>query len=137
MAYFKGTESAEALVVIALDLMKTERAAIVSGSFEAVYNLTEEKTALLNAIDARFSEIAKLEKTPELEVRLAQLHHLALALSHNASSNQRLLEAAQASIKKTQQELQAAAVKSDPGFYAASGKKIAVASPYASSIRKF
>jgi len=137
MAYFKGSESAEALVIIALDLMKTERAAIVSGSFEAVYDLTDEKSELLQAIEARFSEIAKLEKTPALEARLAQLHHLALALSHTAASNQRLLESAQASFKKTEQELRATKAKSDPGFYASNGQKISVASVGSGNVRKF
>ncbi len=137
MPYFKNSESAEELVATAIDLMRVERDAIVSGSFEAVYDLTDEKSALLTAIDARFSELAKLDKTPALQARLAELYQLALTLSRNAASNQKLLEAAQQGVEKTREELRAVSANVDPGFYAPGGRKIPVSVSGAGHSRKF
>ena len=136
MTYFTGSESAEKLIEIALDLMKTERDAITSGSFETVYDLTQDKLDLLQAIEDRFTEISAQERTASVVERRSKLQELASKLRQNALSNQKLLRAVQDGVEKARIEVEGHAPNREAIFYAPNGGKISVGGSAAGTIRK-
>ena len=136
MTYFKATDSAERLIKIALGLMKKEREAIVSGAFDTVYDLTDEKIDLLASIEERFADLAAEKKTASTLARQSQLHELVLALSNDAATNQRMLRAAREGVEKARIEITKDVSVSNTTFYAPGGGKIAVGGSMVGTSRK-
>lgn len=133
---FKTIESPETLIEVALELMKTERAAIVSGDFDRIYNLTEEKFELLEAIEKQFSDLATEAQSEDFLARRSRLHDLALALSRDAEANQKLLRAAQDGVEKARHDVLGTTFNPEASFYAPGGSRITISHAVSEIVRK-
>lgn len=119
--------STDALTRFGIDLLQEERAAILSGAFDRLDDLSARKTALLDEIETR-TEAAGREGNPaERETRRETLHGAAAILSRRASENQNLLSAAMDGARKAGEMIERLRTGAPAGFYGASGERVATA----------
>ncbi len=119
--------SIDALTRFGIELLQEERAAILSGAFDRLDDLSARKAALLDEIESR-TQATEHEGTPsERETRRESLHGAAAILSRRASENQNLLSAAMDGARKAGEMIERLRTGGAAGFYGASGERVATA----------
>lgn len=117
--------SVDALTRYGITLLQKERTVILSGSFDQLAELSEQKTKLLDEIEKRAADVSRDKTTPERQEQRKSLLGVATILSRRAVENQSLLESAINGAKKANEMIQRLNTNNVTGFYSATGQKIA------------
>lgn len=116
--------STDALTRFGLDLLQQERAAILSGSFDALTDLAERKTALLDEIENRAEAVGRDQTAPERKQLQQGLHGVVSILSRRAKENQNLLSSAMKGAQNARDMIRRLDEIGASSFYGASGHRI-------------
>lgn len=131
MAFKKKTDplaklrSADSLTRYGITLLQKERSAILSGSFDDLADLADQKAALLDEIENRAEAIAPDQTNRDRLEQRKSLMGVASILSRRASENQNLLSSAVNGAKKATDMIERLNGGGAAGFYGATGHKIA------------
>ncbi len=128
--------SIDALTRFGIDLLQRERKAILSGAFDQLSEIADQKTALLDEIENRAESMAREQTTPERQARRESLLGVSSILSRRASENQNLLSSAINGAKKAAEMIDRLNTGGPAGFYGATGQKIATSAQSAQSVLK-
>lgn len=116
----------QVLATQGIDLLRTEREAILSGQFEKLESIRVEKNTLMEEIEQRLSILELARATPDAKLERERLGSTISLLSRRAKQNLKLLEGARAGAQNAQAQLVQAtgSVPTEIGLYSPEGARI-------------
>ena len=130
VAKLPNARRVQSLASHGIDLMQTEREAILAGEFAQLDRLQKRKIALMEDIEARFSILEAAPRTVDRERDKGLLSSTITLLSRRAEENLRLLENARGGVEAGQQILRESAPSrvKEIGLYSPEGMRVPVKS---------